>query len=183
MPHITRFSQRRRTLALVQIALSAACLALCAWITIPFLVPFTMQTFAVFAILLLFGWKRGILALLLYLAIGAIGLPVFSGFGGGLGILLGPTGGYLIGFLAIALVYALWGKCLQARPSLALFALFCGLLVCYAFGAGWYCLLYAEGRSFWQILEVTALPFLLPDLIKLLLAGLVAAAVKRARLA
>ena len=82
------------------ISLSAAVIAVCAWITVPFTVPFTMQTFAVFLAVLLFGSARGMLSILLYIALGAVGLPVFSSFGGGIGVLIGPTGGYIIGFLA-----------------------------------------------------------------------------------
>ena len=84
---------------LVLIALFAALMALCAWVTVPYAVPFTMQTFGVFLALLLLGGKRGTICMAVYLLLGAVGLPVFSGFRGGVGALVGSTGGYLVGFI------------------------------------------------------------------------------------
>ena len=95
-----------RTRDLTMIALMAALTAVCAWITIPFsLVPFTLQTFAVFTALALLGGRRGTASIVLYLCLGLVGLPVFSGFSGGVGALLGPSGGYLLGFVGTGLVY------------------------------------------------------------------------------
>ena len=88
---------RQRTRAMVYIAAFAALMAACAWISIPAAVPFTMQTFGVFLALGLLGGRRGTIAVLVYLLLGAMGLPVFAGFMGGFGVLLGTTGGYLAG--------------------------------------------------------------------------------------
>ena len=74
-------------------ALFAALMAVCSWITIPYVVPFTMQTFAVFVALDLLGWRGTLITVLVYMALGAVGLPVFSGFSGGVSHLIGPTGG------------------------------------------------------------------------------------------
>ncbi len=98
-------SSRPHTGALAAVALMAAVLTLCAWITIPLgPVPFTMQNFGIFAALGLLGGRRGSLTVAVYLLLGLVGLPVFSGFGAGPGALLGPTGGFLLGFLLCALV-------------------------------------------------------------------------------
>ena len=91
------------------IALMAVVIALCSWISVPAAVPFTMQTFAVFCALLLLGGRRGTFAVALYILLGAFGLPVFSGFRGGIGALLGPTGGYIVGFLLCAVDEVLRG--------------------------------------------------------------------------
>lgn len=80
-------------------ALGAVLIAVCSWITIPMAVPFTMQTFAVFLTLSLLGGRRGTAAIAAYVLLGAVGLPVFSGFSGGFGVLLGATGGYIAGFV------------------------------------------------------------------------------------
>ena len=138
-----------------------------------------MQTFAIFTMLLLFGARKSLFALLLYLSMGAIGLPVFSGFGGGVGILLGPSGGYLWGFLPLIGVYALFSKWRSGRTILAVLALFLGLLACYCCGATWYVLLHANRMDIWQVVCITILPFLLPDCIKLMLALLVSGAIQR----
>ena len=96
-----------RTQELARAALFAALIAICSWISIPTAVPFTLQTFAVFLALGVLGGKLGTLSVAVYLLLGAVGLPVFAGFQGGLGALLGATGGYLAGFLLTALT--VWG--------------------------------------------------------------------------
>lgn len=83
-----------KALDLAYIALMAALIALCAWISVPLgPVPFTMQTFGIFAALGLLGGRRGTLAFLIYLLLGIVGLPVFSGFSAGAGVLFGATSG------------------------------------------------------------------------------------------
>ena len=94
-----RFSTRD----LVYVAVFAALMAICAWISIPTTVPFTLQTMGVFLAVGLLGGRRGSLAVFVYLLLGAVGAPVFSGFTGGVGSLVGTTGGYILGFLLCAL--------------------------------------------------------------------------------
>ncbi|MBQ1422124.1 MAG: biotin transporter BioY, partial [Firmicutes bacterium] len=97
-------SNRLDTGDLALVALFAAVMAVCSWITVPAAVPFTLQTMGVFLAVGLLGGKRGTISVLVYLFLGAIGLPVFSGFAGGLGYMMGATGGYIIGFLFSALI-------------------------------------------------------------------------------
>ena len=94
------------------IAMFAAVMAVCSWISVPATVPFTLQTFGVFLAVGTLGGKRGSLAVLTYLLLGAVGAPVFAGFSGGIGCILGSTGGYIIGFLFSALVI-----CSEKAPS------------------------------------------------------------------
>ena len=96
-----------KTRELAYTGILAALIAVCSWISIPTAVPFTLQTFAVFLTLGLLGGRLGTLAVTVYLLLGAVGLPVFAGFHGGLGAFLGATGGYLVGFLFTALT--MWG--------------------------------------------------------------------------
>lgn len=162
-----------RTVDLAYIALFAVLMAVCAWITIPFVVPFTLQTFAVFLALTTLGSKRGLYAVAVYLLLGAVGLPVFSGFRGGFGILFGTTGGYLTGFLAAALVYhVITAKAGSSRPMIWL-ACIAGLLACYGFGTLWFWAVYARASApvgLLTILGWCVFPFILPDLLKLALA-------------
>ena len=95
---------RSKTYDLVYIAVFAVVMAVCSWISIPAQVPFTLQTFGVFMAVGVLGGKRGTLAVLVYVLLGAVGVPVFAGFSGGIGSLLGNAGGYIIGFIFSALV-------------------------------------------------------------------------------
>ena len=141
----------------------AALLAVCAWISIPLGdVAVTLQTFGVALALLLLGGKWGSLTVGIYLLLGAVGLPVFSGFRGGIGALAGVTGGFLWGFLFTALVF--WA--LERLGKLP--ALLAGLLVCYGCGCGWFYLYSGGGLGF--ILLRCVIPFLIPDAVKLWLA-------------
>ena len=164
----------------IEIALFAVLLAVFSWTTIPFAVPFTLQTFGVYVALMLLGGKKGTIAIALYILLGAVGVPVFSGFKGGVGALLGPTGGYIFGFLATGLVYILMEKRtfrFRAPVSLAI-----GTILCYAFGTIWFVIVYS-GKvgpiSGWTALLKCVIPFILPDAAKLALADLVSRRVKK----
>ena len=151
------------TRKLTRCALFAAMMALCAWIGVPLgHTVFTMQTFGVLLALGLLGGKRGTVSILCYLLLGAAGLPVFSGFRGGIGAILGPTGGYLWGFLATGLVFWLLEKWSR---SLAMIA---GIAACYACGTVWY--MTYTGGVLAAVLAQTVLPYLIPDGVKLMLA-------------
>ena len=91
-------------------AMFAVVMAACSWISVPYVVPFTMQTFAVFLAVGVLGGKRGTLAVLVYILLGCVGIPVFSGFSGGVGILMGSTGGYIVGFLWRRLSCGSWRR-------------------------------------------------------------------------
>ena len=151
------------TRKLTRCALFAAMMALCAWIGVPLgHTVFTMQTFGVLLALGLLGGKRGTVSILCYLLLGAAGLPVFSGFRGGIGAILGPTGGYLWGFLATGLVFWVLEK--WSCPV----AMIAGIAACYACGTVWY--MTYTGGALAAVLAQTVLPYLIPDAIKLILA-------------
>ena len=171
-----------RVVDLTYMAVCAALIAICAWITIPAAVPFTLQIFGVFCVLGLLGGKRGTIAILIYLLLGAVGLPVFSGFNGGIGALLGTTGGYLISYIFMGLIYWLAEKLFGTKLVVRIAAMVLGLLVCYAFGTAWFMTAYA--RKSGAIALGTALgwcvfPFIIPDLIKMALALLVSDRVRK----
>lgn len=147
-------------------ALFAALMCLCAWLSIPTPVGvISMQTFGLFLTLGVLGGQKGCLVCLLYLLLGAVGLPVFTGFRGGIGVLLGPTGGYIGGFLVGALVY--WTlTSLKVRP---LPAMICSQLVCYLCGTVWYKVLFPQ-TGLWAVMLTCILPYLIPDAFKIALA-------------
>ena len=120
-----------KTRELAYTGILAALIAVCSWISIPTAVPFTLQTFAVFLTLGLLGGRLGTLAVTVYLLLGAVGLPVFAGFHGGLGAFLGATGGYLVGFLFTALT--MWGaeRWLGKSAPVFLGSAVVGQILCY----------------------------------------------------
>ena len=155
------------------IALLAVMMAVCSWISIPYVVPFTLQTFAVFLAVGVLGGRRGTMAVLVYLLMGAVGLPVFTGFSGGIGHLLGSTGGYIVGFVFTALV--MWGmeRIPGSRTVVLAVSMVLGLLVCYAFGTAWFLLVYARTTGpvgVWTAVGWCVAPYVVPDLMKLALA-------------
>ena len=148
---------------MVRAALFAGAMALCAWLAVPISdIGFTMQTFGVFLALGLLGGKWGTVSIGLYLLLGLVGLPVFSGFRGGPGMLLGVTGGYLWGFLLSGFVY--WA--LERFGKLP--AMIGGLIVCYACGTVWF-LQYSGGGWALVLLRCVA-PYVIPDGIKIAMA-------------
>lgn len=159
--------------SLVHVAVMAALITLCAWITIPTVVPFTLQTFAIFLAVGILGGKLGSLSVLVYLLLGAVGLPVFSGFSGGIGRFAGVTGGYLIGFLLIPLV--MWGAqtLFGKGPVVFVLSAAVGLAVCYAFGTAWYMAVYTRSNgavALGTVLGWCVVPYIIPDLVKIGLA-------------
>lgn len=159
-------------------ALDMAYIALCSWITLPIgPVPFTMQTFAIFTSLGLLGGRRGTVAVVVYLLLGLVGLPVFAGFHSGPAALMGPTGGYLLGFLASALCYWAVTARLGTSTKVLLPTMILALALCYAFGTLWFLQVYTGGGQAGTLLGALGLcvfPYLLPDLAKIALALVVA---------
>lgn len=177
----TAAAKKIGTLDLVYIAVGAALLAVCAWISIPLTVPFTMQTFGVFFLLSALGGKRGTCSILVYILLGAIGVPVFAQFSSGLGILLGNTGGYILGFLLSGAIYIVMTKLLGEKLPVRIAALVLGLAVCYAFGTAWFMYLYTKANgavTLGTVLSWCVIPFVIPDLVKLALAVVISARLK-----
>ena len=161
----------------VEAALGAALLAVCSWLSVPVAIPFTMQTFAVCLIAALYGAQTGLLSLTVYVLLGLTGLPVFSGFRGGAGVLLGVTGGYILGFFFTALIVGLAVRRFGRRMSVLTAAMAVGVLVCYAFGTAWFMILYARQTGpigLTTALSSCVLPYLLPDAVKIFLAAVLA---------
>ena len=161
--------------------LFTAVLTVCAWISIPFGDSvITLQTFGIFLTLGLLGGKLGSLTVLVYLLLGAVGVPVFSAFQGGLGALLGTTGGYLFGFMLTALTYWLLTS-RRNTPRLRLIVMVIGLLLCYGCGSWWYLTRYLSGGTvtLGLVLLKCVVPFLIPDAVKLGLAWLLTGKLRR----
>ena len=161
-----------KTKNLVLCALFAAITCVLAPISIPIgVVPVSLATFAVMLSGILLGAKWGTLSQLIYLILGAVGLPVFSSYSGGLSKLAGPTGGYLIGYLAFVFICGLGyhrfgkGKTILKKYSVMIISMIIGTVVLYAFGTIWFCLVTHTG--FVAALATCVVPFLIGDGIKI----------------
>lgn len=175
-------TKKMNTKDMVFIALFACLMAICAWISVPSQIPFTLQTMGVFLAVGLLGGKRGTIAVLVYILMGAVGLPVFSGMTGGIGKLMGVTGGYIVGFLVSALLMwameALFGKKAWVLPV----SMVVGLLGCYIFGTAWFMVLYTSSKgaiTLGAVLGMCVVPYIVPDVVKILLALALTKALKR----
>lgn len=176
-------STKMQTLDMAYIGLFAVVIAICSWISIPTVVPFTLQTFAVFLAVAVLGGKRGTLAVIVYVLLGAVGLPVFSGFKGGIGVLLNTTGGYIIGFVFSALVIWAFEKSFGKKTWALILSMVLALAVCYAFGTVWFMIVYAKnvgavGLS--AVLGWCVIPFIIPDLAKITLAFILSNRISKA---
>ncbi|MBQ4276278.1 MAG: biotin transporter BioY [Lachnospiraceae bacterium] len=170
--------KKLKVLDMAYIAIGAVLIAICSWINIPTQVPFTLQTFAVFFVLMLLGGERGTISILIYILLGAVGVPVFAGFSAGIGILFGNTGGYILGFIFIGLIYILFTRVFKMKNIFfKVLALVIGLAICYAFGSIWYMHIYIRDSGevgLFAVLGWCVFPFIIPDLIKMALAVIIA---------
>jgi biotin transport system substrate-specific component len=163
--------QRSWLLGAVLVVLFSAFVALTAQVEIPLWpVPLTLQTLGVLFTGAVLGSRRGVVALLLYLTEGALGLPVFAGGASGVGYMLGPTGGYLVGFLVAAGVVGwLAQRGWDRRLLWAAVAMVIGNGVIYVCGVAWLAVFLGD---LWGALFKGLLLFLIGDLIKIAVAAL-----------
>lgn len=163
---------KSKTTDIVLIALFAVLIAICAWISIPTAIPISMQTFGVFLALNFLGGKRGTLCVVLYLLMGIIGLPVYANGTAGVGMILGPTGGYMIGWIFSGLVMWFFETFIGRTPFARSISMLSGLFVCYGMGTAWFMVVYAQSADavgLWTALCWCVFPFIIPDLAKLVL--------------
>lgn len=143
-------------------------------------VPISLTNLVVYFTVYVLGTKAGMGSYCLYLLLGAIGLPVFSGYAGGLGKIAGPTGGYLIGFVAMALIGGVIMQKTNRNLIPTMLGWVLGTIVAYAFGTGWF--VYVTHASVTYALSVAVFPFIIGDLMKIVIGTLVAKEVRKALL-
>ncbi len=162
----------KKTENMVLTSLFTALLAACAQLVVPFTVPFTMQTFALYTSLLVLGAKQTFAAVGVYIALGAVGAPVFSGFSSGIGVILGQNGGFILSFLLACPIFALALKIFSKSKYAEFFALASATITCYIVGTLWFALVFgisSEGFTALKALSWCVLPFVIPDCVKMLL--------------
>lgn len=157
-----------KTKMIILCALFAALTAVCSMISIPLPftpVPINLATLSVFLAGGLLGSKYGSVSQFIYVALGAVGLPVYHSFTGGLGILTGPTGGYIIGYVAAAWIVGFLAEKLGRGFYKNIIGMAAGLAVCYTLGTLWF--MYLTSTGLVPALIACVVPFLLGDAIKI----------------
>ncbi|MBE6851451.1 MAG: biotin transporter BioY [Ruminococcus sp.] len=170
--------RNEKLLSMTQIAMLTALIAVLSQVALPMPsnVPLTLQTFAVSLCAYLGGMRKGISAVLVYLAVGAVGVPVFSAFRGGLGVMLGYTGGFLWGFLPLTVLCA-WGTVLRNKTA-AVFTGMIGMLLCHVSGVLQYAVI--TGSGIMQSVFLVSAPYILKDVVCVAAGYFAANAVQRA---
>lgn len=167
----TKPMKNTKTYAIIITALFAALTAAFSQIFIPIgPVPINLALLAVFTAAGLLSPGRAVLSQVIFLLLGAAGVPVFSGFHGGFASIVGPTGGYLVGYVVAALTISLMLKWLGKKVYTVVPSIIVGLALCYAFGTAWFVI--STGTGILDALMVCVVPFLIGDAIKTAVATL-----------
>ena len=167
-------NQKIRTKQMVLIALMTAVTCVLGPLSIPLPfspVPISLTNFAIFLAIFVLGMKNGTISFIIYLLLGAVGVPVFSSFRGGLQVLAGPTGGYLIGFIFLALIMGFALEHFDRKLVPTIIGIIIGMAVCYAFGTVWLAKLLS--LSFKEGLMMGVIPYLPGDAAKIIIAAIV----------
>lgn len=166
--------QKIKTKQMVLIALMTAVTCVLGPLSIPLPfspVPISLTNFAIFLAIFVLGMKNGTISFIIYLLLGAVGVPVFSSFRGGLQVLAGPTGGYLIGFIFLALIMGFALDHFDRKLVPTIIGMIIGMVVCYAFGTVWLAKLLS--LSFKEGLMMGVIPYLPGDAAKIIIAAIV----------
>lgn len=174
----------KNTTSLIVSAFMVALITVCSWTSINFIVPVTLQTFAVFLTALILDMRYSFLSLFSYILLGICGVPVFAGFKSGVGVIFSATGGYIIGFIFIILSVQASKKFFGGTRIANTLSMLVGLLLCYLCGTLWFMTVYARGTGeigFFSVVSMCVLPFIIPDICKMLLALFVADRIKKSK--
>ena len=167
-------NQKIRTKQMVLIALMTAVTCVLGPLSIPLPfspVPISLTNFAIFLAIFVLGMKSGTISFIIYLLLGTVGVPVFSSFRGGFQVLAGPTGGYLIGFIFLALIMGFALDHFDRKLVPTIIGMIIGMAVCYAFGTVWLAKLLS--LSFKEGLMMGVIPYLAGDAAKIIIAAIV----------
>ena len=167
-------NQKIRTKQMVLIALMTAVTCVLGPLSIPLPfspVPISLTNFAIFLAIFVLGMKSGTISFIIYLLLGAVGVPVFSSFRGGFQVLAGPTGGYLIGFIFLALIMGFALDHFDRKLVPTIIGMIIGMAVCYACGTVWLAKLLS--LSFKEGLMMGVIPYLAGDVAKIIIAAIV----------
>ena len=170
--------RRISTSTMVVVALMAAVLCVLAPFSIPVgPIPISLATLGLYLAVIILGRKKATAVCLMYLLMGFIGLPVFSGFIGGPAKLLGPTGGYLFGYLLITMIAGWFVDKFPGKNKLCVLGIVIGTMACYVLGTVW--LAIQTEMTFQAALVIGVVPFLIGDVVKIIIAMWIGNAIRR----
>lgn len=139
-------------------------------------IPITLATFAIYLAGAVLGGKRGMIAVIVYIMLGAAGLPVFSNFNGGFSALLGPTGGYIIGYVPLVFLTGIFAEMNSKKHWAMVIGMVLGTVALYTFGTAWFMIMTGSGLG--RALSLCALPFIPGDGLKIVCVTAVAMPLK-----
>lgn len=171
-------NQKTKMLVLIGLMTAITCILGPLSVAIPISpVPISFTNLAIYFSAVLLGWKKGTISCLVYLLIGFIGLPVFSGFTAGPAKLLGPTGGYLIGFIFMALIAGFFVDKFKGKIYMYALGMVLGTIVTYILGTGW--LAYQANLTFKAALFAGVIPYIPGDVSKIIIAVINGSIIKK----
>ena len=159
-----------RTNKLLMAGLFSALTGVCSWININLFftpVPVNMALMGPYLAGLMLGCRYGFFSQIIYILLGVLGIPVFAGFTSGAGIIAGPTGGFIVGYVICAVICGLPAR--KKGSSYRIMLMICGLIACYALGLAWFMIL--THSTLWAGLVACVIPFLPGDAVKIALAA------------
>lgn len=171
-------TQKINTRQLTLVGVMAAVTCILGPLSLPIgVVPISLTNLVIYFAIYVLGGKRGTLSYIVYLFIGLVGLPVFSGFSGGFPKLFGPTGGYLIGFIFMAFISGIFIDKFPSKIYMCFFGMILGTITTYIFGTAW--LAYQAHLTFNSALAVGVLPFIPGDLVKMVIASFIGPQIRK----
>jgi len=157
--------KRTKTYNIIVCGLMAAVLCVLAPLAIPTTIPITLATFIIFIITYILDYKYAFVSCLIYILLGIVGMPVFSGYQGGIGKIIGPTGGYIVGYLLLVLISGYINNKCKSNRLIQMIGMMTGLGVCYALGTLWFA--YQQKVSIYGAMTVCVFPFIIGDVLKI----------------
>nr|WP_317378316.1 biotin transporter BioY [uncultured Faecalimonas sp.] len=177
-PTVTHPQTNTRTLVRIALVTAVTCILAPLSIPLPFSpVPLSLTNFVLYVSIFLLGWKSATISYLVYLLLGTVGLPVFSGFAGGLGKLAGPTGGYLVGMIFLTILSGFIAERCSRKPVIIFLGMLLGSAVNYLFGTLWLCM--QLHLSFLEGLMTGVVPYIVFDIIKMVIALIIGITVQK----
>ena len=172
-------SAKTKTHELATIGLMTSIICILSPISVPLpgMVPISLATLALYLCTYLLGGKRTLICYTVYLALGCVGIPVFSGFTGGLSRLVGPTGGYFVGYFAIIICEGAFIKHFPNFKALHILGMVLGTVICYLFGTAWLCMI--QNTDFVSGLFAGVIPFIPGDAAKIAAVSAIAPVMRR----